>query len=167
MSDKRFDQKRDSVHHDFIGKNLRGDEGSDSNKNSQEIRDEFKKREIAKFSRRVGNFFIFLFLLMIGYYVFNLNFYRTIDCTVVSAEASGGGGGLRSAGSYQRAYVQTEECGEIIFVRMQNEGFDTTQDLADELNHHRGEKLTFRVSYLDFGNYEARAVELEGFPIRD
>ncbi len=106
-------------------------------------------------------------VLVIGYYIFDLNFYRTIDCTVTSAEASGGGGGLRSAGSYQRAYIQTEECGEIIFVEMQNEGFTTTQDLADELNRHKGETLTFRVSYLDFGNYEARAVELEGHPIRD
>lgn len=46
MSDKRFDQKRNSVHHDFIGKNLRGDEGSGFNKNSQEIRDEFKKGKL-------------------------------------------------------------------------------------------------------------------------
>lgn len=55
----------------------------------------------------------------------------------------------------------------IIFVKMQNEEFDSAQDLADELNRHKGETLTFRVSFLDFGNYEARAVELEGFPIRD
>lgn len=145
MSDKKFDQVRSNAHRGSVDSNALSPRG-----------------------QKIGKIFLVsIAVLVIGYYVFNLNFYRTIDCTVVSAEASGGGGGLRSAGSHQRAYVQTEECGEIIFVRMQNEGFDTTQDLADELNHHRGEKLTFRVSYLDFGNYEARAVELEDFPIRD
>lgn len=99
--------------------------------------------DIARLGRKVGNFVIFLAVLIVGYYVFNFNFYRTVDCTVVSAEATRGGGGLRSAGSYQRAYVQTEECGEVTFVKMQNEGFDTAQDLADELNRHRGEKLRF------------------------
>lgn len=145
MSDKKFDQVRSNAHRGSVDSNALSPRG-----------------------QKIGKIFLVsIAVLVIGYYVFNLNFYRTIDCTVVSAEASGGGGGLRSAGSYQRAYVQTEECGEIIFVRMQNEGFDTTQDLTDELNHHRGEKLTFHVSYLDFGNYEARAAELEGFPIRD
>lgn len=115
----------------------------------------------------MGNFFISLFLLIIVYYVFDLNFYRTIDCTVVSAEAVGGGGGLRSSSSQQSINIETEECGKIIFVEMQNEGFDTAKDLADELNQHRGEKLRFRVGYLHLGHYEARAVELEGFPIRD
>lgn len=107
------------------------------------------------------------FALIPTYFIVDYNFYRTVDCTVVSAEATSGGGGLRSSSSRQGVNTQTEECGLIIFVKMQNEGFDSAQDLADELNRHKGETLTFRVSFLDFGNYEARAVELEGFPIRD
>ena len=118
--------------------------------------------------QKIGKALLASFIvLVIGYYIFNLNFYRTIDCTVVSAEATSGGGGLRSSSSRQGVNTQTEECGLIIFVKMQNEGFDSAQDLADELNRHKGETLTFRVSFLDFGNYEARAVVLEGFPIRD
>lgn len=50
---------------------------------------------------------------------------------------------------------------------MQNEGFDTAQDLSDELNRHQGEKLRFHISYFQFKNHEARAVELEGHPIND
>lgn len=115
----------------------------------------------------VSNFLILLFVGAIVYYIFNLNFYRTIDCTVVSAEASSSGGGLRVAGSQQRIYVETEQCGTVTFVKMQNEGFRTAQDLADELNRHQGETLRFHISYFQFKNHEARAVELEGFPIRD
>lgn len=94
-------------------------------------------------------------------------FYRTIDCTVTSAEAISGGGGVRSSSSRQSINTETEECGLVVFTKMRNEGFDTAQDLADELNRHQGEKLRFHVSYLHLGHYTARAVELEGFPIRD
>lgn len=106
-------------------------------------------------------------VLVIGYYIFNLNFYRTIDCTVTSAEAVSGGGGVRTSSSRQSINTETEECGLLVFVEIQNEGFATAQDLADELNRHKGETLTFRVSYLHLGPYTARAVELEGHPIRD
>lgn len=115
-----------------------------------------------------GKIFLTCFwVIIIGYYVLNLNFYQTVDCTVVSARATSGGGGLRAASSSQGVDVETEECGLIVFTRMQNEGFDSARDLADELNRHLGETLTFRVSYLHWGPYTARAVELEGFPIRD
>lgn len=143
MSDKKFDQKGSSAQEGRYG-------------------------QASPRARRIFSFFVLLFWpVIIGYYVFNLNFYRTIDCTVVSAEAVGGGGGLRSSSSRQSINTETEECGLVVFTKMRNEGFDTAQDLADELNRHQGEKLTFRVSYLHLGPYTARAVELEGFPIRD
>lgn len=119
-------------------------------------------------TRKVVMSFVWAFWLAIGgYFVVDHFFYRTIDCTVVSARASSSGGGLRVAGSQQRIYVETEQCGTVAFVEMQNEGFRTAQDLADELNRHRGETLRFHISYFQFKNHEARAVELEGFPIRD
>ncbi|MFW0111925.1 hypothetical protein [Rothia sp. CCM 9416] len=115
------------------------------------------------FMRCVWTFWVVVF----AYYFGDMYFYRTVDCTVVGAEAVSGGGGLRSAGSRQSVNTETEECGLLVFVMMQNEGFDSGQDLADELNRHRGERLRFRVSYLYVGHYEARAVELEGFPIQE
>ncbi|MFW0170175.1 hypothetical protein [Rothia sp. P4278] len=118
--------------------------------------------------RKIFDFILYGFIfLVLAYYFGDMYFYRTVDCTVVGAEAVSGGGGLRSAGSRQSVNTETEECGLLVFVMMQNEGFDSGQDLADELNRHRGERLRFRVSYLYVGHYEARAVELEGFPIRD
>ncbi|MFW0181321.1 hypothetical protein [Rothia sp. P5766] len=114
------------------------------------------------FMRCVWTFWVVVF----AYYFGNLHFYRTVDCTVVGAEVVSGGGGLRSSSSWQGVNTETEECGLVFFTKMQNEGFDSAQDLADELNRHRGERLRFRVSYLYVGHYTARAVELEGFPIR-
>ena len=106
-------------------------------------------------------------IVVFVYYFGDRQFYRTIDCTVTSAEAISGGGGVRSSSSRQSINTETEECGLLVFVEMQNEGFDTAQDLADELNRHQGEKLRFHISYFQFKNHEARAVELEGYPIRD
>lgn len=119
------------------------------------------------FSFMFSNFFSIVFISAIIYYAFDSYFHRTIDCTVISAQATSGGGGLRAASSSQGVDVETEECGLLVFVRMQNEGFDSARDLADELNRHRGETLAFRVSYLRWGHYTTHAVELEGFPIRD
>ncbi|MFW0111595.1 hypothetical protein [Rothia sp. CCM 9416] len=117
--------------------------------------------------RKIFDFILYGFIfLVLAYYFGNLHFYRTVDCTVVSAEVVSGGGGLRSSSSWQGVNTETEECGLVFFTKMQNEGFDSAQDLADELNRHRGERLRFRVSYLYVGHYTARAVELEGFPIR-
>lgn len=119
-------------------------------------------------ARKIFGRLVMCFWLIIGgYFVIDHFFYRTIDCTVTSAEASSSGGGLRVSGSQQRIYVETQECGTVTFVEMQNEGFDTAQDLADELNRHQGEKLRFHISYFQFKNHEARAVELEGYPIHD
>lgn len=140
-----------------------------------EVQDNIGKAEDVKnksfvlrfFSFIFSNFFSIVFISAIIYYAFDSYFHRTIDCTVISAQATSGGGGLRASSSSQGVDVETEECGLIVFTRMQNEGFDSARDLADELNRHRGETLTFRVSYLHWGPYTARAVELEGFPIRD
>lgn len=119
-------------------------------------------------ARKIFGRLVMCFWLIIGgYFVIDHFFYRTIDCTVTSAEAISGGGGVRSSSSRQSINTETEECGLLVFVEMQNEGFDTAQDLADELNRHQGEKLRFHVSYLHLGHYEARAVELEGYPIHD
>ena len=119
-------------------------------------------------AQKIAKIVLYSFVILVFVYYFgDRQFYRTIDCTVTSAEASSSGGGLRVSGSQQRIYVETQECGTVTFVEMQNEGFDTAQDLADELNRHQGEKLRFHISYFQFKNHEARAVELEGYPIRD
>lgn len=122
-------------------------------------------------SPRVRKWFIRImwtcWIVVFVYYFGDRQFYRTIDCTVTSAEAISGGGGVRSSSSRQSINTETEDCGLIVFTKMQNEGFDTAQDLADELNRHQGETLRFRVSYLHLGHYTARAVELEGYPIND
>lgn len=118
--------------------------------------------------QKIAKIVLYSFVILVFVYYFgDKQFYRTIDCTVTSAEAISGGGGVRSSSSRQSINTETEECGLLVFVEMQNEGFDTAQDLADELNRHQGEKLRFRVSYLHLGHYEARAVELEGYPIND
>lgn len=167
MSGEVFDQNRNLSSHakSRISKNngvqsgMKQVEQGGSKKANQE--------QIDKINKRVSDVVIFAFFLIIIYYILNLNFYQTVDCTVVSARATSGGGGLRASSSSQGVDVETEECGLIVFTRMQNEGFDSARDLADELNRHLGETLTFRVSYLHWGPYTARAVELEGFPIRD
>ena len=118
------------------------------------------------FGKFISYFLVVFVVLVGGYIVINHFFYRSIDCTVVSAQATSGGGGIKAAGSWQGVNVETQECGLVLFVRMQNEGFSTSQDLADELNRHRGEKLRFHAKYMDFGKNEVTAVELEGHPIR-
>ncbi|ORC15955.1 MULTISPECIES: hypothetical protein [Rothia] len=125
------------------------------------------KKKRFRGSAIIANFFGIVLIGAIVYYVLDMNFYRTVDCTVTSAEAVSGGGGVRTSSSRQSINTETEECGLIVFTKIQNEGFATAQDLADELNRHKGETLTFRVSYLHLGHYTARAVELEGHPIRD
>ncbi|ORC15954.1 hypothetical protein A7979_04880 [Rothia nasimurium] len=164
MGGREFDQDRAGADQ---GAAQETSGGSDVDKLSHGKKNKYNQKEIAKFNRRASNVVIFVFFLIIGYYIFDLNFYRTIDCTVTSAEAVSGGGGVRTSSSRQSINTETEECGLLVFVEIQNEGFATAQDLADELNRHQGEKLRFRVGYLRLGHYEARAVELEGHPIRD
>ncbi|WP_237207945.1 hypothetical protein [Rothia nasimurium] len=103
-----------------------------------------------------------------GYYLINLNFDRPIDCTVISATGSNGGGGVKTSASSPSVTVETQECGTIVFVRIHNDGFDTAQDLADELNKKKNEKVRFYVGPIRLFTwpYEAKAADLEGYPIR-
>ena len=119
-----------------------------------------------------GKLFTFIligFLIIIGgYYLINIKFDRPIDCTVISATGSNGGGGIKTSTSSPSVTVDTRECGTIVFVRMHNDGFDTAQDLADELNKKKNERVRFYVGPISLFTwpYEAKAADLDGYPIR-
>ncbi|WP_237222197.1 hypothetical protein [Rothia nasimurium] len=144
-------------------------------KNNEENKIITNQRHIVKQEanhRPGGKLFTFIlvgFLIITGgYYLINLNFDRPIDCTVISATGSNGGGGVKTSASTPSVTVKTQECGTIVFVRMYNDGFDTAQDLADELNKKKNERVRFYVGPIRLFTwpYEAKAADLEGYPIR-
>ncbi|WP_237195134.1 hypothetical protein [Rothia nasimurium] len=120
------------------------------------------------FGKFVSYFLVIFAVVVCGYYLINIKFDRPIDCTVVSATGSSGGGGLKTSSSSPSVTVTTQDCGNIVFVRMRNEGFDTAQDLADELNKKSGEKVRFHVGPIRLFSwpYEAKAADLDGHPIQ-
>lgn len=120
------------------------------------------------FGKVVNYFLIVITIAVCGYYLINIKSDQPIDCTVISATGSSGGGGVKASSSSPSVTVETQECGNIVFVRMRNEGFDTAQDLANEINKKRGEKVRFYVGPIRLFSwpYEAKAADLEGYPIR-
>lgn len=75
---------------------------------------------------------------------------------------------MKTSASSPSVTVETKECGTIVFVRVYNDGFDTALDLADELNKKKNERVRFYVGPIRLFTwpYEAKAADLEGYPIK-